>query len=204
MLRALCSLIATIVLIAGCAEKSRHAAIPEASTVLALGDSLTFGTGATREASYPHVLATLSGWNIINAGVPGETAAEGCSRLPALLEEHRPQLVLVLLGGNDLLRRRSETVIKDALVGCHAVARAAGVSMVLMPVPRLGSGGLADARVYGEVGSEIGVPMIDTGLSDLLGDASMRSDPIHLNAAGYRAMAATIADGLREKGFLAK
>ena len=204
LLRSLCALMVGIAFISGCAKKPNHAAIPRSSTVVALGDSLTFGTGATSEGSYPSVLATLSGWNVINAGVPGETAAEGCARLSALIDEHKPALVLVLLGGNDLLRRRPESEIRDALIVCHASARAGGIQMVLMPVPRFGAGGLGDAGVYDEVRSEIGVPMIDAGLADLLGRASMRSDHVHLNASGYRAMAGIVADGLREHGFLAR
>ena len=83
---------------------SPHAALPSGATVLALGDSLTYGTGATAETSYPVFLAAATHWNVINAGVPGHTAAEGCARIHALLAEHRPALVLVFLGGNDFLR----------------------------------------------------------------------------------------------------
>lgn len=53
--------------------------------MLALGDSLTFGTGAAPDASYPAVLAGLTGWRIVNAGVPGDTAAQALERLPESL-----------------------------------------------------------------------------------------------------------------------
>ena len=78
------------------------------ATVLAQGDSITFGIGASAETSYPSVLAKLTGWTVINAGVSGETSAQALARLPALLQEHTPLLVLVSIGGNDFVRRLPE------------------------------------------------------------------------------------------------
>jgi acyl-CoA hydrolase len=192
-----------LALVSACSDRPPHVALPASAKVLALGDSLTYGTGAGDAASYPAVLATTTGWDVVNAGVPGETAAQGCARLPALLDEHHPQLVLVLLGGNDFLRRLPVAGVRDALANCVASARDAGTRVVLLPVPRLGVGGLANATVYAEASRELGVPLVDNGLADLLGSAAMRADAVHPNAAGYRAMASRIADGLREQGFLA-
>ena len=107
-------LLATIVLpvvaaLAGCGKKALTGRqLAAGATVLALGDSITFGIGASAETSYPTVLAKLTGWNVINAGVSGDTSAQALARLPALLQEHVPPLVLVSIGGNDFLRRLPE------------------------------------------------------------------------------------------------
>jgi lysophospholipase L1-like esterase len=192
-------------MVAGCGQRDATvAALPPASTVLALGDSLTHGTGATPETSYPAALSDETGWRVVNAGVPGETAAEGCSRLPALLDEHRPRLVLVLLGGNDFLRRLPEAGIRDALARCATYARERATPLVVIPVPRLGLGGLANAAVYDEASRELGVPLVDSGLADLLAQSSQRADRVHLNASGYRTMARTLAQNLRAHGYLAR
>lgn len=188
----------------GCGERPRHAVVPAGATVVALGDSLTYGTGAKSASSYPSVLAALTAWNVVNAGVPGETAAQGCDRLPQLIAEHRPALVLVLLGGNDFLRRRPDAGIKDALAACAVSARDTATTLVLMPVPRLGLSGLSDASLYAEASRTLGVPLVDAGLSELLGQSAMRADAIHLNAAGYRAMAERVAQGLRAEGLLGR
>lgn len=195
---------ALVLALAGCGEGPRHAAVPAGATVIALGDSLTYGTGAGSASSYPSVLAALTAWTVVNAGVPGETAAQGCERLPGLIAEHRPALVLVLLGGNDFLRRRPDAAIKDALTACAASARDTATTLVLMPVPRLGLSGLSDAPLYAEASRTLGVPLVDAGLSDFLGQNAMRADAIHLNAAGYRAMAERIAQGLRAEGLLGR
>jgi acyl-CoA thioesterase I len=186
----------------GCKDKPRNAALPQGATVVALGDSLTYGTGATPDTSYPALLALVTGWQVVNAGVPGETAAEGCARLPALIEDHQPQLVLVLLGGNDLLRRMPERGVIDALERCVDSARSGKAAVALIAVPQFGVGGIANAPLYEETGRALGVPVLDSGLSSLLARSAMRADPIHLNAAGYREMAMTIAEALRANGWL--
>lgn len=194
--------LAALPVLAACARKPAFAPIPRGSTVLALGDSLTFGTGASEATSYPAVLAELTGWQVENAGVPGETAAQICARLPPLLAEQRPKLVLLLAGGNDFLRRLPEAGIRDALSRCHATARAASVTLVLLPVPRLGLGGLGETPLYEETAKALGIPLVDAGLAEWLARPSLRADAVHPNASGYRAMAERIADGLRSLGLL--
>ena len=190
------------VLLVGCKDAPRNAALPDGATVLALGDSLTFGTGATPETSYPSILAKASAWDVINAGVPGDTAAKGCARLPGLMDEHRPKLVLVLLGGNDFLRRAPERDVYDALERCIASARAGNAAVALIAVPRFGASGISDAPLYAEAGTAMNVPVLDAGLSTLLAQRAMRADAVHLNAAGYREMALTLVAALRAQGWL--
>jgi acyl-CoA thioesterase I len=70
--------------VAACGRKSKMAPVPAGASVLALGDSITWGTGATTDTSYPATLATLTGWRVVNAGVPGDTCAGALARLPTL------------------------------------------------------------------------------------------------------------------------
>jgi acyl-CoA hydrolase len=196
--------IATALAIAACGRKPRVEPLPRDAIVVALGDSLTFGTGAAQAASYPAVLAQTSGWQVINAGTPGETASEGCARLPLLLDEHRPRLVIVLLGGNDFLRRLPEQGVTAALSSCIEVARATKTPIAIVPVPRFGPSGIANAALYADLGRRLDVPVVESGLASLLGQPSMRADRVHLNAAGYREMAARLAESLREHGYLAR
>ena len=85
-------------------------ALPAQTTVLILGDSLTQGVGASSaQTNYPALLKQQSQWNIINGGVSGNTSAQALTRLPELLQQHQPKLVIISIGGNDFLQRLSNS-----------------------------------------------------------------------------------------------
>src|SRR5215470_11984607 len=74
-------------------------------TIVCLGDSITAGVGAAPQESYPSRLAERLGRPVVNAGVSGDTAAQGLARVSEVLDQDDPWLVIVELGGNDLLRQ---------------------------------------------------------------------------------------------------
>lgn len=169
------------------------------STVLALGDSLTYGTGATPDTSYPAVLAGLSGWHVVNAGVPGDTTAQALERLPALLREHQPALVLVSIGGNDLLRRLPESDTRANLQRICELAQGAGAQVLLLAIPRPSvtaafTGSLTDHPMYAEISTALKLPLHAQGWGRVLADETLRADQIHANARGYAQMARSVYD----------
>ena len=107
-----------------------------AATVLA-GRFAHLRHRASPETSYPTVLARLTGWNVINAGVPGDTSAQALARLPALLQEHAPQLVLVGIGGNDFLRRISDATTRANIQRTCEQVLVSGAQVMLIAVPAL-------------------------------------------------------------------
>ena len=85
------------------------AAAVQAKTLLILGDSLSAGYGLSQQQSWVHLLQQKldqqdSSWTLVNASISGETSGGGLARLPALLEQHKPDYVLIELGANDGLR----------------------------------------------------------------------------------------------------
>lgn len=193
---------------AGCGRRTLLGrAVPAGSTVLALGDSLTFGTGATPETSYPTVLAELSGWQVVNAGVPGDTSAQALARLPALLQEHKPALVLVSIGGNDLLRRLPDADTRANLQRICELVQGAGAQVLVLAVPRPSVasafiGSLSDHPMYAEVSTALKLPLHAQGWASVLADESLRSDQIHANARGYAQMARSVYDAARTHGLV--
>jgi acyl-CoA thioesterase I len=192
--------------LAACSRKQATAvAVPAGSSVLALGDSITFGTGADSAAAYPAQLAALTGWNVVNAGVPGDSAAQAADRLPALLLEHKPALVIVSAGGNDFLRRVPAAETEAALRSAIAATRNAGAQVLLIAVPQptigaaLGAG-LSDHPLYAKLADELKLPLHAGGWATVLGNEKLRADQIHANAAGYRVFAEGLAATLRKTG----
>lgn len=96
-------------------DNGNYSKIKAGERVIALGDSLTFGYGASQNLSYPKILAQKTGWEVINAGVDGDTTANVLSRLEGIIAQ-KPKLVLLGIGGNDVLRRINSDVTKGNLL----------------------------------------------------------------------------------------
>ena len=192
-------------LIAACERKTRLPTIAAGQTVLAFGDSVTFGTGARPGEDWPTLLAERTGWRVVNAGVPGDTAEAAKERIADLLDQHQPALVIVELGGNDFLRRRPPAAVKSDL---RQIVRRIGESraqIVLLAVPELSLLGLvtrkpSDAPIYGELASEEKIALIGDVFSNLLAHPELCADQIHPNAKGYQWMVSEIHARLKTLG----
>ncbi|WP_436216993.1 GDSL-type esterase/lipase family protein [Acidovorax sp. LjRoot118] len=202
-------LAASIAPLAACGRKpSRGQAVPSGATVLALGDSLTSGVGASADTAYPAVLQRLTGWKVINGGISGDTSAQALKRLPELLQKHQPALVIVSIGGNDFLRRQSASATRANVYKICEQARAAGAQVLLVAIPELTIlatlGQLSDHAMYEDIAKELGIPLHRKGWSGVLADARLRSDNIHANAAGYELFTQGLVDTLKDTGLLAR
>lgn len=190
--------------LAACGSRQKLSALPRGSRVLAFGDSVTYGTGAGPGEDWPTLLSELTGWQIINAGVSGDTAEAGKSRLPSLLDEHKPALVIIEIGGNDFLRRRSASDVKQDLKTMVAAVRSANAQPLLIGVPEMSLlaafGKPGDSPIYAEISKEDKVPLIPNVFSDILSRPELCADKVHPNAAGYRRMADNIRAALKESG----
>ncbi|CAA0125459.1 Thioesterase 1/protease 1/lysophospholipase L1 [Halioglobus japonicus] len=196
-----------ILWLAACADRAQYTALPADAVVLAFGDSVTFGMGAGAGEDYPSRLAALSGLNVINAGISGDTAREAGSRLAPLLSRHQPDLVIIELGGNDFLRKTSPAQVKKFLQGIIREAAASGAVVALVSVPRLSLlratvGALSDSDIYSELAEEEGVILVPDIFSQILSDSALRADEIHPNAQGYEVLAQGIYGELVARGLL--
>src|SRR5258705_281992 len=193
------ALLALVLLTACSGGQPKLARLAPDAVVLAFGDSLTFGVGANPGKSYPARLEALIGRKVISSGVPGETSAGGLARLPAALDEARPQLVILCEGGNDFLQKLDEAQAAGNLRDMIRLARAQGAQVVLIAVPKPGLLP-SPADFYAAVAKEFGVPHEETALRKILTDNALKSDLVHPNAAGYARLAEAIAALLRKTG----
>ena len=174
--------------------------------ILAFGDSLTYGYGTedpTRE-SYPAVLERLVGLRVINAGVNGETSAEGLRRIDRVLKRVKPELTILCLGGNDILRRLDREALRKHLRETIGKIRRSGSELLLLSVPEFGLISLRPVPLYRELAEELDVPLLEGVLTEILGRRELLSDPVHPNAQGYRLLAERIHGKLLDLGNLEK
>ena len=197
--RVLCVLLAIFCM--SCSPSPQLPPLPPQAVVLAFGDSLTAGTGAGDNESYPAVLAQLTGLQVVNAGIPGEISASGLQRLPELLEREKPALLILCHGGNDLLGKLDRKALADNLRAMIRLAREKGVAVMLIAVPSPDLA-LKPPPLYGDVAREFGIPVVMKALQHILGKSSLKSDHIHPNASGYRQLAEAIAAQLKKSGAL--
>jgi len=194
----LLTIMASAVLMA-CSSGAKSPRLASDAVILAFGDSLTFGTGATPTESYPAILERLVGRRVVNSGVPGEVTAEGLSRLPEVLEREKPALLILCHGGNDLLHRLDQQQIANNLRAMIRLARERGVAVVIIAVPSPGIA-LSPPPFYRETAAEMKIPFEENAMTMVLSDGSLKSDYIHPNAAGYRRLAELIAALLKKSG----
>lgn len=176
--------------------------IPADGLILAFGDSLTYGSGASNGHDYPSVLAQLTGRQVVNEGIPGEISAEASQRLPELLDEYQPALLILIHGGNDILRKVDNGQTKANLSAMVAAAKQRGIDVVMLGVPSFNLLFLHSADFYAEVAQSEGIPIDLDALPSILADNGLKSDTIHPNDNGYQKLAERIASLLQQNGAL--
>jgi lysophospholipase L1-like esterase len=186
-------------LASGCGQSAKLPPLAADAVLLAFGDSLTFGTGAGENESYPAQLARLTGRRIVREGVPGEVSGAGLARLPAALDAHRPRLLLLCHGGNDFLQRLPREKAAENLRAMIRLAKSRGIDVLLIGTPEPGFT-VTPAAFYAEIAKEFRIPYEGEALGKILRDGGLKSDQVHPNAQGYRLLAERVHELLRKAG----
>lgn len=165
-----------------------------AGTVLIVGDSISAGFGLDTRVGWVALLEKrlkAEGFadQVVNASISGDTSAGGQARLPALLAEHKPQVVVLELGGNDGLRGQLPTQLKQNLASMIDKSQASGAKVLLLGMqippnygPRYTQ---AFAKVYGELAEEKHIALVPFFLEGIGGHPElMQADGIHPAPAG--------------------
>ena len=160
-----------------------------------LGDSLSAGYGVKIQESWPSILEhnlNAKGMNIkiINAGISGDTTSGGLYRLPKLLKEHKPKLVILELGGNDGLRGMSiKKVIKKNLDEMIRMSLDEGSKVALIGVelpPNYGSRYTDSFKnMYVELANQYNLTLVQGSIKEMVSSSLMQADGIHPNVKGH-------------------
>lgn len=177
---------------------------PQECRIVAYGDSLTEGLGASKDESYPSVLSRMIGFEVCNLGASGRTTSVALEALPEVLVV-QPKVAILILGANDALRGISTHTTKENIKAIVKDLAARGVLVVL--------GGIGSHQenfpnylnalqgLHAEIARELPehVLFVPGAMEGVLGRAEMTSsDGMHPNAEGYRRLAQNLYDGAFE------
>ena len=173
-------------LLAACS--SREPIILTGESIICFGDSLTFGTGAVPNKSYPAQLAEMIGHPVTNSGIPGDTTARALQRLERDVLSKSPRMVLITLGGNDMKNGVDKKIafknlreIVETIQAREALVVVGGVKLLFWD--------RGYEKEYEKLAEETGALLISNVLKGLIGHDDLMHDTIHPNAAGYKIMA---------------
>lgn len=158
-----------------------------AQKLLVLGDSLSAAYGLQQQQGWVHLLQEKTHWQLINASISGETTAGGLARLPALLSEHKPDAVLIELGGNDGLRGFALNLIESHLSDMIKLIKQHDATPVLMQIrippnygPRYGQ---QFSKIYPQLAEKHQIQLWPFFMDNIAVDSDlMLGDGIHPNA----------------------
>ncbi len=190
-MRASRRLVAPLLLAVACGGSSAPNLDSPGTTIVCFGDSITSGVGSGAAPSYPEILAETLGARVVNAGVAGDTTATALARIESVLEEN-PWLVIVMLGGNDILRRVpiENTEANLRVIVERLLEKRVALLVVEIHVPLAGP----YDELFERLGEDYGVPVLEGVLAEILLDPKLKSDTVHPNAVGYRKLAEGVAE----------
>lgn len=178
-----------------------------ARTLLVVGDSLSAAYGIATDAGWVAQLQQRLrqqrlDYTVINASISGDTTANGRTRLPTALARHRPQVVVIELGGNDGLRGLSPAEMKRNLSAMVRAAKAGGARVLLIGIklpPNYGARYTgAFERIYREVADDHSVTLVPHLLDGVAGvNGMMQTDGIHPTAAAQTRLLDNVWPALR-------
>ncbi|MBX7245665.1 MAG: arylesterase [Candidatus Sumerlaeaceae bacterium] len=169
---------------------------PSGANVIAFGDSLTKGVGAGPGEDYPAQLSQLIGIPVLNRGVSGETTAQALKRLERDVLSQNPRIVIVCLGGNDLLQHQPVSQTFANLEEIVNQIQGKGALVVLVGIKGLM---FADNHgpEYKKLAVRRGAVFVPDVLSGILSDPKLKFDQIHPNGQGYKIVAQRIYEAIR-------
>lgn len=207
--RGLLSCLLLAVLLA-CSDQPDHSADPASpppaapvyeGTIIALGDSLTAGLGVAENEAFPAVLEQKLrregfNWQVINAGISGETSSGALSRVKWIIAR-QPDIVILETGANDGLRGIPVQLIRENLSRAVQLLQEAEVEVVLVGMRMLQNLGAAYtaefAALYSQVAAQRQVILVPFLLAEVAGQPALNlPDAIHPNPAGHRLVAQTV------------
>jgi acyl-CoA thioesterase I len=165
--------------------------------IIAFGDSLVEGVGASRDGGFVTILSERLGTSVINTGRAGDTTELALLRLEKDVLSEEPSAVIILLGGNDSLKKQPiENTFENLKLMIDMIHEAGGAVLLVGISPQIF--GSDYTKPFEVLARDTKVSFVPDILDGLLGNNSLMSDPIHPNEMGYEIIADRIEPVLRK------
>jgi acyl-CoA thioesterase-1 len=177
-----------VLLLCGCVDFNVRNINSPGKNIICFGNSLTSGYGTDKESSYPAVLAHLTSFNVINAGLAGETTKGALQRLGTDVLDKNPVLVIIELGGNDLLEK---VPLPETINNLRRIIEEIQKKGVMAALVDISSSILFEEYrdAYRNLAKEKGAIFISQAVDGIITEPALKSDYLHPNNHGYRIMA---------------
>lgn len=168
--------------------KKECSAVEPTPVIVAFGDSLIAGYGADTQGGFVSLLSKQTGVAITNLGANGNTAGEGLARIDEVIKL-KPSIVLVLLGGNDALRKTPQEQTEKNLDAIISKLEEENIHVILLGVP--GAYPFADpyADMFVRISKAHNISFVPNILSGIIGHTTLMADVVHPNEKGYQMIA---------------
>ena len=176
-----------LLLVLGCSENIKNLD-SKGTTIICFGDSITFGSGALPDESYPFYLEKLLNRMVVNAGVAGDTTESALQRLEKDVLKKDPYIVIVELGGNDFLNK---TLMSKTMQNLEAITTRIQDKGAIAVICDVSSGIVMSGyrKALARMADQKGALFVGSLMKGILDNPSLRSDHIHPNSEGYRIVA---------------
>ena len=170
---------------------------PKNQTIVALGDSLTSGVGASSsDKSYPAILSELLKIPVINRGVPGDSAYDVFKRFKQDVLSEDPGLVIIMIGANDMRMGLPKAETLNRIGDMTRILHMGGAMVVIANI-RPPQGGWRFAQMA-DFALEAGALHVDYVMDGIWQNSKFRSDVVHPNDEGYQMMAERIYEAIKQ------
>lgn len=180
--------LAVTLVVSSCAKREIVSINSSGKNIICFGDSITYGVGAPRGYGYPGVLSRMMLTPVINTGFDGENTIEALRRLKTDVLDRDPLLVIIEFGGNDFLQKVPIDVTISNIREMVDKIQAAGA---MVAIADISSGVILQEyrQPFYNISQEKNTIFIPNILNGILTDMSLKSDPVHPNADGYKIIA---------------
>lgn len=184
-------IIIVIISLTGCAKKEIKNIDSRGKNIICFGNSLTVGYGAEPGQDYPTLLAKLTGFPVINAGIDGDTSIEGLKRIKTDVLDKDPLLVIVEFGGNDFLRK---IPYEETAKNIEEMVRLIQEHGAMVAIVDISATFILDKyrQLFLDIAKRNRAIFIPSILKGIIANPNLKSDFIHPNAQGYSVIAQRI------------